>query len=35
MLTFKGLGDKEQIQFGGSVNGLFDVFQKNAKEFIL
>lgn len=35
MLTVKGLGDREQMQFGGSMNGLFDVFQKNDKEFIL
>lgn len=35
ILTFKGLSDTEQKQFGGSMNGLFDGFQKNTKEFIL
>lgn len=35
MLTFKDLSDTEQIQFRGSMNGLFDGFQKNAKEFTL
>lgn len=25
----------EQIQFGGSMNGLFDGFQKDAKELIM
>lgn len=35
ILISKDLSDTEQIQFGGSINDLFDGFQKNAKELIL